>query len=91
MSNSVTLDGVMQAPARPDDDNYVLLIHPLVLGTGRRLFADDSTFATLRLVDATTTTTGVIISTYQPAQPVAEGTLIREPSARADAVMEGQR
>ena len=48
-------------------DVYVLLIHPLVLGSGRRLFADGGGFATLRLVDAKTTTTGVVIATYQPA------------------------
>ena len=48
-------------------DEYLLLIHPLVLGSGRRLFCDDGPAATLRLVDATPTTTGVIIATYQPA------------------------
>ena len=47
-------------------DEYRLLIHPLVLGSGRRLFTDDGTFATLRLVDTTTTTTGVVIATYVP-------------------------
>lgn len=47
-------------------DQYLLLIHPLVLGAGRRLFADDGTFAKLRLVDSVTTTTGVIMATYEP-------------------------
>ena len=46
-------------------DEYVLLIHPLVLGTGRRLFPDGGVPATLRLAGSTTTTTGVIIATYQ--------------------------
>ena len=45
-------------------DEYVLLIHPLVLGSGRRLFPEGSAFATLRLVDTKTTTTGVVIATY---------------------------
>jgi dihydrofolate reductase len=49
-------------------DQYVLQIHPLVLGSGRRLFADGGAFAKLRLVDTKTTTTGVIIATYQPAE-----------------------
>jgi dihydrofolate reductase len=49
-------------------DEYVLLIHPLVLGTGRRLFADGGQPATLRLVDTKITTTGVIIATYRPAE-----------------------
>jgi dihydrofolate reductase len=48
-------------------DEYLLSIHPLLLGSGRRLFGDDGTEAALRLVDSTTTTTGVIIATYQPA------------------------
>jgi dihydrofolate reductase len=50
-------------------DEYVLLIHPLVLGSGRRLFRDDGILLTLRLVDSVTTTTGVVIATYQPAEP----------------------
>jgi dihydrofolate reductase len=48
-------------------DEYVLSIHPLVLGSGRRLFPDDGAMAKLRLVDATTTTTGVVIATYHRA------------------------
>jgi len=52
-------------------DKYVLLIHPLVLGSGRRLFTDGGAFAALRLVDTKTTTTGVVIATYQPAEPMA--------------------
>jgi len=49
-------------------DEYMLLIHPLVLGTGRRLFVDGGPPATLRLVDTKNTRTGVIIATYQPAE-----------------------
>jgi dihydrofolate reductase len=52
-------------------DDYVLLIHPLVLGSGRRLFADDGPFAALRLVDAQTTTKGVVIATYRQAEQTA--------------------
>lgn len=47
-------------------DEYLLLIHPLVLGSGRRLFADGAT-AALHLVDSVTTTTGVVIATYRAA------------------------
>ncbi len=47
-------------------DEFVLLIHPLVLGSGHRLFADGAP-ATLRLASSVTTTTGVIIATYQLA------------------------
>jgi dihydrofolate reductase len=54
-------------------DEYVLQIHPLVLGSGSRLF-NDGPFATLRLVGTTTTTTGVVIATYQPAEPTTAQT-----------------
>jgi dihydrofolate reductase len=49
-------------------DEYQLLIHPLVLGSGRRLFPDGGAFAALRLVESVTTTTGVIIATYQTTE-----------------------
>jgi dihydrofolate reductase len=52
-------------------DQYVLLIHPLVLGSGRRLFPDGGASAALRLVDTKPTTTGVVIATYQPTEPTA--------------------
>ena len=52
-------------------DDYVLLIHPLVLGSGRRLFTDGGAFAALRLVNSKTTTNGVVIATYQPADNLA--------------------
>jgi dihydrofolate reductase len=49
-------------------DEYTLSIHPLVLGSGRRLFTDGIPFAALQLVDSKTTTTGVVIATYRPAK-----------------------
>jgi dihydrofolate reductase len=52
-------------------DEYVLQIHPLVLGSGRRLFPDGGPSTALRLVDTKTTTTGVVIATYKPAEPTA--------------------
>jgi dihydrofolate reductase len=54
-------------------DTYVLLIHPLVVGTGRRLFPEDGPNITLRLVDTKTTSTGVVITTYHPAAASAAG------------------
>jgi dihydrofolate reductase len=55
-------------------DEYVVLIHPLVLGSGRRLFPKDGAFASFRLVGTKTTTTGVVIATYQTAIPEARKT-----------------
>ncbi len=52
-------------------DEYILLIHPLVLGSGRRLFTDGSPRAALQLIDTKTTTMGVVIATYRPAGSAA--------------------
>jgi dihydrofolate reductase len=52
-------------------DEYVLMIHPLVLGTGRRLFTDGGAAASLRLVSFKTTDKGVIVATYHPPEPHA--------------------
>ena len=46
-------------------DEYVLSIHPLLLGSGSRLFPDGAA-AELELLDSTTTTTGVIIARFRP-------------------------
>jgi dihydrofolate reductase len=48
-------------------DEYLLMIAPLVLGTGRRLFAG-GTQASLRLTESTVTTKGVVIAGYEPAR-----------------------
>ena len=45
-------------------DEYLLMIYPMVLGSGRRLFPDDSPPTTLDLVGSETSTTGVLIATY---------------------------
>lgn len=47
-------------------DEYTLLIHPLLLGAGTRLFPDGPP-SDLQLLKCLTTTTGVIIATYQQA------------------------
>ncbi|HYY81373.1 MAG TPA: dihydrofolate reductase family protein [Actinomycetes bacterium] len=54
-------------------DEYRLMLHPLVLGSGRRLFRDGNPRAALRLVDTRTTTTGVLMLTYRPAGAEPEG------------------
>jgi dihydrofolate reductase len=53
--------------ARKLVDELILLIHPLVLGSGRRLLADGGPAAALALAGATTTATGVVIATYGQA------------------------
>ena len=48
-------------------DEYHLLVYPIVLGTGKRLF-EGGTKARLKLVDSTTFATGVVALCYQPDQ-----------------------
>lgn len=47
-------------------DELRLMIDPLVVGGGKRLFRDDGALRPLRLVDSTVTTTGAVIATYVP-------------------------
>jgi dihydrofolate reductase len=47
-------------------DRYLLLIHPLVLGQGQRLFDERGPGVDFELTDSVVTTKGVIIATYQP-------------------------
>lgn len=50
-------------------DEYQLLVHPVVLGSGKRLFADrGGNPVGLRLVDSTTASSGLVILTYQTDQ-----------------------
>jgi dihydrofolate reductase len=49
-------------------DEYRLMIEPILLGGGKRLFPDDGSAHPLELVSATTTATGVLICNYQPAE-----------------------
>jgi dihydrofolate reductase len=50
-------------------DEYVLSIHPLVLGSGRRLFSDGSPFAAFQLLNSKLTSTGVVIAIYRRNEP----------------------
>src|SRR6266508_3053970 len=45
-------------------DGYRLFLHPLLLGTGKRLFREMDRPRRLRLVDCTPTTTGVLMLAY---------------------------
>jgi dihydrofolate reductase len=47
-------------------DQLTLMIHPVVVGKGKRLFADGADLKRLRLVASRITPTGVAILTYQP-------------------------
>jgi len=49
-------------------DEYQLMIHPIVLGSGKRLFDGGLPIRTLELVDTKTTSTGVVILIYRAAE-----------------------
>ncbi len=48
-------------------DEFRVMIDPVVLGGGKRIFQDDGVRRPLRLVDSQVTTTGAILATYAPA------------------------
>lgn len=54
-------------------DEYRLWVFPVVLGSGKRLFADGAIPSGLKLVDSTVSTTGVVIGTYEPAGEIVTG------------------
>jgi dihydrofolate reductase len=62
-------------------DEYRLMIEPVLLGGGKRLFPDDGVARQLRLVSATTSATGVQICVYTPAESPA--TPAESPAERA--------
>jgi dihydrofolate reductase len=59
-------------------DEYRLWVFPVVIGTGKRLFADGTVPAGLRLLDSTVSTTGVVIGTYEPAGEIVTGSFASE-------------
>ena len=60
-------------------DEYRLWIFPVVIGSGKRLFADGAVPAGLKLVDSTVSTTGVVIGIYEPAGEIVTGSFALDP------------
>jgi dihydrofolate reductase len=54
-------------------DEFRLWVFPLVIGSGKRLFADGTVPGGLRLVDSKVSSTGVIMGTWQPAGEIVPG------------------
>jgi len=59
-------------------DQYRLWVFPLVLGSGKRLFADGTIPSGLKLADHEVSTTGVVIGTYEPAGEIVTGSFAQE-------------
>ncbi|MBR7676882.1 dihydrofolate reductase family protein, partial [Streptomyces daliensis] len=60
-------------------DEYRLLVYPVVLGRGRRLFADGTLPTALKLTGSRTTSAGVAVHTYVPQGRPTYGTIGTEP------------
>jgi dihydrofolate reductase len=65
-------------------DEFRLFIFPVVIGKGKRLFGDGTVPAGLRLTHSTTSSTGVIIATYEPAGELPKGSFAREEPTEAE-------
>jgi dihydrofolate reductase len=59
-------------------DEYRLYVFPVVLGSGKRLFADGVVPSGLQLVDHDVSTTGVFMATYRPAPTIGYGSFAFE-------------
>jgi dihydrofolate reductase len=57
-------------------DRMHLWIHPITIGSGKRLFAEGTQPDLWKLVESKTSTTGVIVGTYEPAGPLKPGSLV---------------
>lgn len=56
-------------------DEFWLMIHPVVLGKGKRLFDDNAIPAAFKLAESTITSTGVIMANYTKAGEVKTGAI----------------
>ncbi|MBV9793351.1 MAG: dihydrofolate reductase family protein [Actinobacteria bacterium] len=61
-------------------DEYHLFWFPVHLGTGKKLFRDGAPPRALKLVSSTTTSTGVLITRYQPDGPARYGSYTEDAS-----------
>jgi dihydrofolate reductase len=59
-------------------DQYRLWVFPVVLGSGKRLFAEGTTPSGLSLVDSKVSTTGVVMGTWESAGEVVTGSFAPE-------------
>ena len=65
-------------------DGYRILIFPVVLGSGKRIFADGAIPAGLRLVDSKAFPTGVLMATYDRAGEIEYGSFALAGPAEAE-------
>jgi dihydrofolate reductase len=65
-------------------DRFQMFIFPVVLGKGKRLFAEGAPPATLRLVDSKVFDTGVVWAIFEPAGEVQTGSFAADEPSEAE-------
>jgi hypothetical protein len=65
-------------------DRMQIMTFPVVLGKGKRLFADGMASGALRLVDSKVSAKGVVFATYEPAGEVEVGSFATKPPSEAE-------
>lgn len=75
---SSTLTPVLIAESLADE--IVLLVFPVMIGRGKRLFSDAAPASALQLVSSRATPSGVIVATYRPAGALRTGTFSETPA-----------
>ena len=71
-------------------DELTLMISPVVLGGGKRLFGDGTPPRTLKMTEHTVSDGGNIVATFEPAGPVAIGTYVTEPPSEREKVRQAE-
>lgn len=61
-------------------DEVVLLVYPVLLGTGKRFFSDQSAPRELALVSTKAASSGVVMSTYRPVGSLRTGSFADPPA-----------
>jgi dihydrofolate reductase len=61
-------------------DEVLLLVYPILLGTGKRFFAEGTPPRELALVSTKAAATGVVMATYRPAGPLRTGSFAEPPA-----------
>jgi dihydrofolate reductase len=65
-------------------DEFRIWTFPVLVGSGKRIFADGTTAAGLRLMDSKTSSTGVVIGTYVPAGEIVTGSFALDEPTEAE-------
>lgn len=63
-------------------DEFHLMIYPILLGSGKKLFAEGTVPVAMQVVDAVVSPRGIVIATYRPAGEVVYTTVGEEAAAQ---------